>query len=429
MTPVGGLEKRVGPSRWLTAPATQAVFEMLERGGFTGRAVGGVVRNALLGLPVADVDIATDARPEDVVRLAEAAGLKAIPTGIAHGTVTVVSSGQPFEVTTLRIDVATDGRHAEVAFTSDWAADAARRDFTVNALYCDRDGRVFDPLGGLADLDPLRIRFIGNPAERIAEDYLRVLRFFRFTAMLSGNGDLDREGLAACVEAAPGLARISGERIRAELWKLLVARRAVRVVAAMIDSGVFEAAVGVVPDHARFERLVLIENAVTAAPDTLPDTPADMVADPVLRLAALAVRLPEDAARLDRRLKLSSRERERLEAAAAFDTSISSQTSEREARSALYRLGADAYRDAVLLSWAASAAGLSDPGYIKLESLPRRWEAPRFPLGGADVVALGVLPGPRVGAVLSTVEEQWIASDFALSRDELVACARRAAGP
>ena len=167
---------------WLTADATQSVFAALERGGFEARAVGGIVRNALLGLPSTDIDIATTARPHDTIRLANAAGLKTVETGLAHGTVTVISGGVPFEVTTLRRDIATDGRHAEVAFTHDWAMDAARRDFTINALYCGRDGRVFDPLGGVADLNPVRVRFIGSADERICEDYLRILRFFRFTA-------------------------------------------------------------------------------------------------------------------------------------------------------------------------------------------------------------------------------------------------------
>ncbi|MFM9936028.1 MAG: CCA tRNA nucleotidyltransferase, partial [Novosphingobium sp.] len=252
---------RSGPiaAAWLSAPATQAVFEALERGGYGARAVGGIVRNTLLDLPATDIDIATDALPEDTLRLAAAAGLKTIPTGLAHGTVTVISGGAAYEVTTLRRDVSTDGRHAEVAFTADWAADAARRDFTINALYCDRHGEVFDPLGGLADLDPVQVRFIGNAGQRIEEDYLRILRFFRFTATYVAHGVLDPAGLAACTALRGGLARISGERIQAELLRLLAAPHAVGVTRALIGSGVFAALFDVPAELDRLTRMVAIE--------------------------------------------------------------------------------------------------------------------------------------------------------------------------
>ena len=208
---------------WLSATGTQAVFEALEQGGFNARAVGGIVRNTLLGLPATDIDIATDAPPQATMKLARASGLKTIPTGLAHGTITIIAHNTKYEVTTLRRDISTDGRHAEVAFTNDWAADAARRDFTINALYCDRHGTVFDPLGGSADLSPPKIRFIGNPTSRITEDYLRILRFFRFSATFCADGTLDKTGLAAASALSAGLSRISGERIQSELFKLLAA--------------------------------------------------------------------------------------------------------------------------------------------------------------------------------------------------------------
>ena len=223
---------------WLNAAPTQAVFAMLSRAGHRALAVGGCVRNAALGAPVADVDLATDARPERVMALAEAAGLKAVPTGIDHGTITVVADGIPHEVTTFRRDVATDGRHATVAFSNDVTEDAARRDFTMNALYAEADGTVIDPLGGLPDLHARRLRFIGDPAARIAEDYLRILRFFRFTAWY-GDPDhgIDAEGLAACAAAGDGLDRLSAERIGHEMRRLLAASDPAPSVAAMAQAG------------------------------------------------------------------------------------------------------------------------------------------------------------------------------------------------
>ena len=222
---------------WLTRPQTRAVLAALAAKGFAARAVGGAVRNALLGRTVGDIDIATSARPEEVIAAARAAGLAAVPTGIDHGTVTVIADQVPYEVTTLRRDVATDGRHATVAFTDDWEADARRRDFTLNALYCDAEGQVFDPLGGYPDLVAQRVRFIGDAHERIREDYLRILRFFRFTAEYAA-GPPDAAGLAACVSEREGLTRLSAERVRQELLRLLVAPRAAELVRAMQDYGI-----------------------------------------------------------------------------------------------------------------------------------------------------------------------------------------------
>ena len=251
---------------WLAAPATQAVCAALTGAGHQALLVGGCVRNALLGRPVADIDLATDARPEAVIDLARRAGLKPVPTGVEHGTVTVVAEGRPFEVTTFRRDVATDGRRATVAFSTDLAEDAARRDFTMNALYCRPDGALVDPLGGLADLRAGRVRFVGDPAARIAEDYLRILRFFRIHAWYGDPaGGLDPEGLAACAALQEGLARLSRERVGAEMTKLLAAADPAPAVAAMAAAGILGR---VLPgaDARALAPLVHAEAAAGAAP-------------------------------------------------------------------------------------------------------------------------------------------------------------------
>lgn len=390
---------------WLAAQPTQAVFDAIERGGFCARAVGGAVRNALLGLPATDIDIATDALPADTVRLAAAAGLKTIPTGLAHGTVTVMSGDMPFEVTTLRRDVATDGRHAEVAFTADWAADAARRDFTINALYCDRHGALFDPLGGLTDLEPVRIRFIGDPCQRIEEDYLRILRFFRFSATYTADGALDPEGLAACADLRAGLARISGERISVELDKLLVARQAAAVTRTLVEFGVFHAIAAIPTRLARLTRLIQIEDRLGRR-------------DGVLRLAALAACTPDDARQLSERLRLSQRSHVRLIAAAQMPA-IKPAMDERAGRAALYRLGADAFIDEVLLAWSGGDVPICDAAFTSLATLPGRWQIPVFPIRGADVLAQGVAAGPLVGTLLAELCDRWIDSDFSLGIDDL----------
>jgi poly(A) polymerase len=398
---------RLADAPWLTRRETQAVFAALAAGGHESRAVGGVVRNALLGRPVADVDIATTAPPAEVMRLAEAAGFKALPTGIAHGTVTLVVDHLPFEVTTLREDVETYGRHATVAFIADWAADARRRDFTMNALYCAVDGTVHDPLGGYPDLAAGRVRFIGDATARIREDYLRILRFFRFHAEY-GRGPLDRDGLLAAVRERHGLAGLSGERVRQELMRLLSAAGAVAAVEAMLDHGLVTGLLPVAPRPGLFRKLVEVEQAQGLAPDA------------VLRLAAFAVEIPEDAERLRNRLRLSNDEFTAFLAAASRSPSIGPATGESAAKAALYRLGAARYRDRVLVSWARSACSPRHPELRSLLGLSERWTAPRLPVTGVDVVARGVPPGPRVGEILRALEERWIAAGFAPDRQELL---------
>ena len=393
-------------AEWLKRRETSAVFGALQGDSLETRAVGGAVRNALLGLPVTEIDLATTAEPERVIALAEEAGLKAVPTGIDHGTVTVIADGLPFEVTTLRRDVETFGRHAKIAYTTSWEEDAKRRDFTLNALYADRDGKVFDPLGGYDDLAAGRVRFIGDAEARIKEDFLRILRFFRFHAYY-GKGDMDAAGLKAAVKLRAGLEQLSAERVAGELRRILVAPQAARAVDALYDYGLLTGVLGGVPRLGRFERLVAIGAANALAPDAS------------LRLAALAVFVEEDVARLAERLRLSNAEQAVL-ALAAEKGLVAGLPEETAAKSALYRLG-PSYRSALLLAWLDSDASPDDPEWRKALALPVRWQAPSFPIGGNDVMTLGELKGPEIGELLKVLEQDWIASGFALGRDELLA--------
>jgi poly(A) polymerase len=397
----------VADSEWFHESQVHRVFAALAREGHEARIVGGAVRNTLLGLPVGDIDFATTAEPKTIIRLAKAAGLKPVPTGVEHGTVTVVVEGHPFEVTTLRHDVETDGRRAKVSFTQDWAADAARRDFTINALYAEASGQVFDPLGGLADLQARRVRFIGSAVQRIREDFLRIMRFFRFTADYS-DGPPDAEGLAACIEQRAGLTKLSAERVRAELFRILATRKPVIALAPMADIGLLSAILGGVARLAHFERLEALEQSLGLAPVA------------IRRLAALAVMVEEDADRLSKRLKLSNAESARLGAMAALDPQIGASTSELAAKEALYRLRPEAFQDRVLIAWARSGDEAGDVAWRALLSLPDRWTPPTFPVSGDDLIARGEKPGPDLGKALRALEAAWIASDFTLPREELL---------
>jgi len=396
-------------AEWLRRPQTQAVLKAIEAGGYPARAVGGVVRNALLSEPVADVDIATPAPPEEVMRLATAAGLKAVPTGLKHGTVTVIADRIPFEVTTLREDVETFGRHARVVFTDDWAADARPRAFPINALYCDAEGNVVDPLGGYPDIQARRVRFIGDAAERIREDYLRILRFFRLTAVY-GTGPPDPDGLSAAVRERAGLARLSAERIRQELVRLLAAPRAPELIDVMRDYGLLTMVLPVAPRPRLLGRLAGIEQSLALASDA------------ALRLAVLGVEVAEDALRLRDRLRLSTAELDTLvRAANAPRHGLHPSASDRDARISLYRNGTRATREQLLINWARSEVRLDDPDARALYAHPDRWHPPTLPLGGADVLESGVPPGPRVGDILGELERRWIEADFSWGRERLLA--------
>jgi len=397
---------------WLREGALARLLDVLNRDGEEARVVGGAVRNALLGEPISEFDVATTAVPQEVIRRATAAGFRPVPTGIEHGTLTVVIGSRPFEVTTLREDVETFGRHASVRFGRDWRADAQRRDFTMNALSAGADGVVFDYVGGLADLNARRVRFIGDANKRIAEDYLRILRFFRFHAAY-GHGLPDAAGLAACIAARAGLGQLSRERVRMELLKLLLARHATPALAAMAESGLLVPVLGGVPDLAGFQNMAKVETA------------AGVQADPVQRLGALGARIAEDAERLWQRLRLSNVEHERLASMAESWWRISP-ADEKGARALLYRLGPERFVDRVLLAWARSPATAHDPAWRALAALPGHWTAPVFPLKAADFIKRGVPQGPALGAALHEAEAAWIAADFPADPEAIAAIAAAA---
>jgi poly(A) polymerase len=397
---------------WLRDGALAQLLAVLNRGGEEARVVGGAVRNALLGEPISEFDIATTAVPDEVIRRASAAGFKPVPTGIEHGTITVVIASRPFEVTTLREDVETFGRHANVRFGRDWQADAQRRDFTMNALSVGADGVVHDYVGGLADLSARRVRFIGDAKKRIEEDYLRILRFFRFHAAY-GHGLLDATGLAACIASRAGLGQLSRERVRMELVKLLVAPHATPALATMAESGLLVPVLGGVPDLAGFENMAKVEAA------------AGVQADPVQRLGALGARIAEDAERLWQRLRLSNAEHARLASMAESWWRISP-ADQKGGRALLYRLGPERFLDRVLLAWARSPATAHDPAWRALATLPGHWTAPVFPLKAADFIKRGLPQGPALGAALHEAEAAWIAADFPADQEAIAAIASAA---
>jgi len=379
---------------WLTAPATRAVIAALEAvgGPDCARFVGGCVRNALMGREIDDIDIATTLKPEETERAIHAAGLKAVPTGLAHGTVTAVAGREPFEITTLRQDVSTDGRNATVAFTDDWAEDAARRDFRLNALYADGEGRVFDPTGqGVDDAAAGRIVFVGEPQTRIREDYLRILRFFRFFAWY-GRGQPDAEGLQACRDLAPGMSRLSAERVSKELMKLLAADEPRPAMAAMAETG------------------VLAQVLPEAGPLDLFNAIAPLSPDPVVRLMTLFA-VDADAMRgAAERLRLPNVVRDRLVASALAAPAVSLAMSDAQARAAVYHHRGQAVSDAVLRLYAGSPERAEEAA--RLLAIAADWSPPRLPVGGKALARLGVTPGPETGRLLKAFEAGWIADDF-----------------
>jgi poly(A) polymerase len=381
---------------WMTAPEALAVIAAL--GSDNARFVGGSVRNALMGRPVDEVDIATPIPPEQVTRLLEAAGIKAVPTGIEHGTITAVANGKPYEITTLRRDVETDGRHAVVAFSEDWVEDAKRRDFTMNALYASIDGEVFDYVNSLEDLKAGRVRFVGDAAMRIREDYLRILRLFRFHAWY-GKGDIDQEALHASAAEKAGLASLSGERIQKEVLRLLEADNPIPGLRAMAAAGIVSEILPGTLLLPRLERLVGIDADNFFAPD------------PLLRLAAL---LPdaEAAEEVAERFRLSNAQSARLADLVSAREKIVSYLSVKEVRKLLYLLGPERFKDRVLFKWADDPKISNAMQWLALLAHANSWQRPRFPLTGEHVMAAGVPEGPLIGRILSEVEEWWIDSDF-----------------
>ena len=401
--------KRLSPDAHalIATTRTRALLKVLTRDGGDARFVGGAVRNAIIGEDVSDIDIATPLAPQTVMQRLRSAGFAAVPTGIDHGTVTAIVRGQPFEVTTLRRDVTTDGRRATVAFTTDWAEDAARRDFTMNALYANADGEIFDYVGGLADLRARRVRFVGDARTRIREDYLRILRLFRFHAWY-GKGNLDAGAFAAAENEKAGLKLLSGERVQKELLRLLQAKNPVPSLAQMQRVSILAEILPAGLQLERLERLVAIDVAEGRG------------ADKLLRLAAL---MPDDvkaARKLAAALKLSNTDRDRLVDAAEAERRITSSLSPREARQLLYRLGAQRFHDQLRLRWSQSDDGASDVRWSKLLRLAHSWKKPDFPLDGRDVMAKGIDEGEKIGTSLRALEEESIEADFAPDRRALL---------
>jgi poly(A) polymerase len=364
------------------------------------RLVGGCVRDAVLGKLAHDIDIACQLGPEAVIAALQAAGIKVVPTGLAHGTVTAIPAGKPVEVTSLRTDVATDGRYAEVVFTDDWLADARRRDLTMNALYCDAQGRVFDPIGsGIDDAKAGLVRFVGDAGTRVAEDYLRILRFFRFHAFY-GKGAPDAVALAACARHQGGMAKLSVERVWMELKRLLAAPDPRVVLRAMVETGVLAAILPETEGLEALQHLVEIENSLFLDPE------------PLQRLMALLPRDPAPVAGLVSRLKLSSAEGERLLGWAADQTEIQSYLSARDVRRALYRMGAQLYLDRVRLAWAHDREPRRTSQWRAMIALSSGFVAPRFAVTGEQVLAAGARPGPAIGQILRELERWWVENDF-----------------
>ncbi len=410
MLPTGRLDTQP----WMTAKGTRAVIAALTGAGGQPRFVGGCVRDTIAGRAVRDIDIATPLPPEQVMAALEKAGIKAVPTGFAHGTITAVYVGEPFEITTLRRDIETDGRHARVAYTDDWMADAARRDLTMNAIFLASDGTLYDPFGGAEDLRAGRVRFVGEPAARIEEDVLRLLRFFRFQAWY-GTLAPDAEALAACRKLAPKLPLLSAERVWSETRRLLLAPDAASVFVLMQSE---EILAHFLPEARDFTRL-----------DALAGLEVDNIEpDPVRRLASVLDVDETDARAVAGRLKFSNAERERLAALAREEPGFAPGR-DAAARRQLYRLDPEHFRDLVLLGRArrladAKASGKPPPDAADFDAAlaeADRWKPRKLPVGGKDAKALGTAPGPPVGAVLANLEEWWIEGDFKATRKQALA--------
>ncbi|MBI4967192.1 MAG: CCA tRNA nucleotidyltransferase [Rhodospirillales bacterium] len=406
-------EGQIAPQPWMRAPETQAVMAALMAEGDEARFVGGCVRDSILKRAVKDIDIATRRPPDAVMALLERAGIRAIPTGIEHGTVTAVIGKAHFEITTLRHDVETDGRRARVAFTDDWEADALRRDFTINALSMTQDGFIHDPCEGLADLGRGVVRFVGDPVQRIEEDVLRLLRFFRFYAHY-GAPPPHVESLAACRKLAHLLPRLSGERVRGELIRILLAPDPAGVLLLMQGERVLPHILPEAKEFGRLRQMAWFEDRGIKQEGLTPDA--------LRRLASLIETDADGAAAIAQRLRLSNEQTERLARLAKPGARPDPTLDSRARRRLLYHLGAPTLRDRALIEWAARrtvdprAPDAAQGPWLDLLADIRAWQAPEPPLKGRDVLALGVPPGPQVGALLDAALAWWEEGDFQADR-------------
>lgn len=403
-------------SAWLHWPETEALITAFHQAGYPLRFVGGAVRDTLLNREVLDIDAATPAPPQKTMAIAEAAGMKAIPTGLSHGTITIVVNHRPFEVTTLRRDIKNYGRHAEVLFTNDWEEDAARRDFTMNALYADADGNVHDYFGGVEDAQTGRVIFIGDPTKRIQEDALRILRFFRFFAHY-GEGNIDKAGLDACTAEAARIKQLSAERIGAEMFKLLSAERAADVIKIMQEAGILQHLISATVDVASlaaFRRVRLMAESETI--------------DPMIPLALLLRSWPYPEAVLEeivKRWRLSGKQAAQLKTLVET-TAIQTEDNEATQKRILRKVGAEMFIAQVLLSWAErlsenpSQPQILSAAYRSMLGLPARWQAPVFPINGTDLRALGMLSGPKMGQILAELETKWEAENYRPTKEMLL---------
>lgn len=392
---------------WMTSDASQKLFTAFPVGSL--RYVGGCVRNALWDEVVGDIDFAVALEPADVMKSLKEAGLRYIETGIDHGTVTVVIEGKPFEITSLRRDVETDGRRAVVAYTKDWAEDAQRRDLTFNALYADQAGTIYDPTGlGLGDIKTRKLRFVGDADMRVQEDYLRILRFFRFLAWYGGTAKLDAPSLKACRENRQGLKRLSAERVWSEIKKLLSARNPARAMQIMLTNDVLETLLPEANNVDGLEQLLKLEAREGLKPD------------PLLRLMAMSPREPLQMALLCKRLKMSKLETKRLRAWADDSTPLNPELGERDKLIAIYKSGKQTILDRARLRAAGETDTIRSAHWMVLADLAMGWTAPEFPLTGKDLKSAGVQPGPDMGKAMKALEALWVRSGFSVDKEKLL---------
>ena len=393
---------------WMREPGVSSLFAALPDGSL--RFVGGCVRNALWGEDVGDIDLACQLEPEAVVAALTAADIRHVPTGIAHGTVTAVIDSQPYEITSLRRDVETDGRRATVAYTTDWAEDAQRRDLTINALYADMTGHVYDPTGqGLLDLKSRKFRFVGDAEQRVQEDYLRILRFFRFLALYGGQEKVDAASLKACREHQAGIKKLSAERVWMELKKLLSADNPVRACHIMLTNGILETVLPEANNVDGLEALLRLESR------------ENIKADPLLRIMAMSAREPLQMALLSKRLKMSKSETSRLRGWADDDAQLSTDMPERERMAAIYRSGKPVIFDRACLRAAGETDPIQSARWMSLADFALGWQPPVFPLTGKDLAKAGVPKGPGMGKALKALEALWIRSGFSTEKPQLLA--------